>query len=670
MDPRLARSGTWDAVLCTMRASTLGVSFLFSVAQVVAQTPICTIQGSGTASAFDGQILTTTGIVTAAFSGTGTIQGFFIEDPTCDANPATSNGLFIYQPGNTVAVGQRVSVTGEVDEFQGLTEIKNVTNVTLLGAGGVSPTDISLPLASIGDWERYEGMLLRFPQELVVTGNEGWAQYGELVLAPSLIMHPTELVDPNDAVSLGTTSTGSSNVAAVTARADLNARSTIILDDGRTSTWPSPPPLIGAQGTLRCGSAVFALVGVLHYAFSEYRVHPVGAVPLQHAQRPAVPNVGGNLRIAAFNVRNYFTTLGTSGASNASELQRQRTKLIAALQQMSADAYVVCELENGDPASDDLLAALNAAVGVGYGVIDHDAPGSFTRSVIFYRTSALQPITATFWINTSTFQRAHITQGFLAVASGRRFLLSTMHLRSKLCDNASGANLDQGDGQGCYNAMRRSQVQELVSHWAAIRSSTWIPSQLVMGDFNAYDQEDPVDLMRANGFVDLVTGLIPSHTYRYLAAFGSIDHAFATPGLANAVINAAPWNINSNEPPVLDYRDANLSFYQADAFRSSDHDPVLVGLDAGSITTSVADIAGTVDVRFTLDESLGLARWEGPLPFRVEVMDMLGRAMPGMVGAPSLSRTLDLTGLAVGAYAWRCVGLDGSKIAQGRLVVR
>lgn len=644
--------------------------FLLLAAQAMAQTPICMIQGSGAASAYDGQVLTTTGIVTAAYSGTGTIQGFFIEDPTCDANPATSNGLFIYQPGNSAAIGQRVSVTGEVDEFQGVTEIKNVTNVTVLGAGSVTPTDITLPMASLGDWERTEGMLLRFPQTLVMTGNEGWAQYGELVLAPDLIMHPTELVDPNDAVALGTTSTGSSNVAAVTARADLNARSTIILDDGRTSTWPSPPPLIGPQGTLRCGSGITALAGVLHYAFSEYRVHPVGSVALQHAQRPAVPSVGGNLRIAAFNVRNYFTTLGTSGASNSGELQRQRVKLIAALQQLSADAYVLSELENGDPASDDLLAALNAATGGGYAVIDHDAPGSFTRSVIFYRTSALQPVTTTFWLNTSIFQRAHITQGFLAIASGKRFLLSTMHLRSKLCDNASGANLDQNDGQGCYNAMRRSQVQELVSHWSSIRASTWIPSQLVMGDFNAYDQEDPIDLMRASGFVDLVTGLVPSHTYRYLAAFGSIDHAFATPGMADAVQNAAPWNINSNEPPVLDYRDSNLGFYQPDAFRSSDHDPVLVGLDAGSIATSLPEFAEGMQVRFWMDERLRLARWEGSFPFRVEVVDVLGRSMPQAVSGFGTAHELDIAGWTVGAYAWRCVGPDGVPNAAGRMVVR
>jgi predicted extracellular nuclease len=97
---------------------------------LLAQTPICTIQGSGAASSLDGQVVTTTGTVTAVFQGAGTVQGYFIEDPACDADVATSNGIFVYQtaaPG--IAVGQRIQVTGTVDEFQGLTEIRSVSAV-------------------------------------------------------------------------------------------------------------------------------------------------------------------------------------------------------------------------------------------------------------------------------------------------------------------------------------------------------------------------------------------------------------------------------------------------------------------------------------------------------------------------------------------------------------
>ena len=633
----------------------------------MAQTSICTIQGNGTSSPLAGQSLTTTGIVTAIYSGTGTVQGFFIEDPDCDGDPATSNGLFVYNP-NTIglSLGQRVSVSGTVIEFQGLTELTSVTNISVIGSGSVAPTDINLPISNSLLWERYEGMMLRFPQTLSVTGNETWAQYGELVLAPQRLYTPTNAIDPNDNPASGTSSTGSSNLAAVTASVDQNSRSAILLDDGRTSTYPDPPPLIGPQGTLRCGSTVSGLTGVLMYSYNSYRLQPVGAVPLQHATRPAAPSVGGQLRIAALNVRNYFTTLGDNGASNGNELLRQRTKLVAALQGLNADALVLCELENNDPASSDLLAGLNDAVGGGYAQIDHDASGAFTRSVIFYRTQSLTPVTITWALNTSTFERAQITQGFSANATGRRFLLSMVHLRSKLCSNATGTNLDQGDGQGCYNARRRSQVQELNTHWASIRSTAWIPAQLIMGDFNAYDQEDPVDRMRAAGYVDLVTGVPAPWTYQYANTFGSIDHAFATTAMADAVTGAAVWGINSDEPPNLDYRDANTAFYQANAFRSSDHDPVVVGIDVNAIPVGVEEVQEPAGIRFGYDGSRRLAQWQSERPMKVELLDALGRCV-GRLG-PALFLELSMDDQPRGPYLWRCEVEGEGAPAVGRFV--
>lgn len=615
-----------------------------------------------------GQTITTEGIVTAVFPGTGSLQGFFIEDPGCDASNQTSNGIFVYQPGViTIAQGQRVSVSGTVVEFQGLTEIANVTGITVVGSGSVTPTDVSLPIPSLNDWERFEGMLIRFPQPLIVNGNDDWAQYGELTLAPTRLYHPTETIDPNDPVASGTTSMGGINTAAVNAAVDQQARSTILLDDGMTVSYPDPLPFLGPEGTVRCGSSIAGLTGVMHYAFSAYRVQPTGAVPLQHTVRPAAPSVGGGLRVASWNVRNYFTTIGSSGAQSASELARQRTKLIAALQGLNADAIILCEVENNAAAWQDLLNGLNSAVGQGtYSGIDHEAPGSYTRSVIFYKPSVLTAVTSTFAINTPTFQRAHLTQGFQVNATGGRFLLSTAHLRSKLCNDASGANLDQGDGQGCYNALRRSQVQELMGHWAGLRASTFIASQLIVGDFNAYDQEDPMDLLRANGYVDLISAVPQPWTYRFGDRSGSLDHAYGTAAMAGAITGAAPWNINSDEPPALDYR--NSALFQSGPFRSSDHDPVLVGIDPAMIPTGIPASIEAPIVRFRFDGTQGIAEWEGDEPFTLEVYDAAGRALILTGQAQSHDRRVRIHGLSAGAYVWRCMSAAGSGAAVGRFV--
>ena len=122
---------------------------------------------------------------------------------------------------------------------------------------------------------------------------------------------------------------------------------------------------------------------------------------------------------------------------------------------------------------------MNAQVGTGtYAGMEEDAFGTGgTKSVIFYRTTTLSPVTDLFVIDDFPFQRPHITQGFQVNADGRRFLFSTAHMRSKLCDNATGGNVDQNDGQGCFNSNRRDQANALVAHWEGLRNSTGIAAQ-------------------------------------------------------------------------------------------------------------------------------------------------------------------------------------------------
>lgn len=626
---------------------------------------ICQIQGSGAASAYDGQLVTAEGIVTAVYTGTGSLNGYFIEQPDCDGNAATSDGIFVYDPTpGAIAVGQRVSVTGVVDEFNGVTEITTASS-TLVGTEFFVPTQVELPLSASIPWERYEGMYLRFPGTLTVTDNGDWVRYGELYLSPQRLINPTQLVDPNDALPSGTTSSGMSNAAAVISAADLNERSYILLDDARTNAYPTPLLWADVNGSLRAGSTITDLEGVLHSAYGAYRLEPVGALEFDHAARPAVPEVGGAIRAASLNVLNYFATLGDWGAANAGELDRQRTKLVSAMQAMDADVLALCELENTDEAWNHLLDGLNAEMGAGtYAGMEEDGFGNGTRTVIFYKPAVLTPVTQLYWLNTNIFQRPHLTQGFEVNATGSRFLFSTMHLRSKLCDNATGEDLDQGDGQGCYNALRRSQASALVQHWSGIRSSTGISAQLIMGDYNAYTEEDPLDVFRASGLVDLVS---PSeHTHSYLGTFGALDHAFATAAMENVVTGSAVWHINSDEPEALDYRDGNLSRYQPNAFRCSDHDPVIVGFSADPVGLSETADEGAVQVLFD-----GVsARWntQGTGPVQLELYNALGGLLrsssaQGYIGA-------DLSNVSPGVVFWRLNEVSSGEIlGTGRLVV-
>jgi uncharacterized protein len=641
-----------------MLRSLMFIALLPALAQA---QPICALQGSAGASPYEGQQVTTEGIVTAVFQGSGTLNGYTIEQPGCDANGNTSNGIFVYAPNaGSISIGQRVSVTGTVLEFNGLTEITNAS-YSVLGNGTVLPTVINLPMATDHQWERYEGMLLHFPGTLMVADNSSWSQYGEVVLSPDRPRIPTDRIDPNDADPAGTTSIGSANVAAVLAAQNLIDRSYILLDDSRTNTWPTPIPWADNDGTLRAGSTVSDLTGVLHFSFGAYKIESPTPVVFQHALRPSVPEVGGTLRAAAINVLNYFTTLGDWGASNAGELGRQRTKLVAAIQAMNADVLALSEIENSDDAWTHLLAGLNAVMGPGtYAVREEDGFGQGTRTVILYKPAVLTPITELYWLNTGIFQRPHLTQGFQVNTTGGRFLFSTMHLRSKICDNASGANLDQGDGQGCYNDLRRSQVSALVDHWAGVRSASGIDAQLIMGDLNAYTEEDPLDRLRASGLVDqLVDG---GYTHSYASMFGSLDHAFATAAMNSTITGTSVWHINTDEPSTLDYRESNLSRYQPNAFRCSDHDPVLVGFNGAGLVVSVADDRPLGRLEFALGGTL--ATWRsnaaGTSSVPIDVLDARG-VVVRRINMQSGQATSDLADLASGAYVWLAQGFGAGR---------
>ncbi len=651
-----------------MRFPTLLNVLLIAAATNAQITPICQIQGTGATSPFANQVITTTGIVTAIHLGAGTLEGYFMEEPACDGDALTSNGLFVYQPAaNGISVGDRVQVTGEVVEYQGLTELTAVQSAVVVGTGSVLPTSFTLPRPSTLQLETLEGMLLQFPQTLVVNDVSDWAQYGQVTLAPDRLITPTNTVDPNDAVASGTSSSGSGNVAAVQSQDDLNIRSTVLLDDGGSSSDPVPTPLMGPEGTLRAGSTITGLTAVLSYGFSAYRLQPAGTVPIVHDPRPAVPAVGGQLRVASLNVLNYWTTLGGWGAQTNGEFQRQRTKLVAALVALDADILALHELENNTAAFTDLLAALNNAGGAPYLAIDDGSTGGGTKSVYFYRPSMVTPCTPLFTLNTSTFQRPHHTQGFQVNSTGGRFLVSMLHLRSKNCGGGGVSDQDQGDGQGCFNGTRKVQAYELLNHWNAVRNATGIEAQLAIGDLNAYTEEDPLDILRAGGFGDLVsTG---AYSYRYGGTFGALDHALGTATLIDALAGAQTWALNSDEPDALGYADADLAFYQPDAFRCSDHDPVLVGLNSALLPVSITGPDAVDGIR--VGQGQGLLTWTSTAPMmhgqHIELYAADGR----LVGTarPSTVERMDMegSGLGAGLYVWRMTGTSAAR--SGRVVL-
>jgi predicted extracellular nuclease len=121
---------------------------------------------------------------------------------------------------------------------------------------------------------------------------------------------------------------------------------------------------------------------------------------------------------------------------------------------------------------------------------------------------------------------------------------------------------------------------------------------LIIGDLNAYAQEDPIRALESAGYTNLVGqfGGINAYSYVFDGQAGYLDHALANASLASQVTGVTEWHINADEPSVFDYDDNIVdpgenpsnpplnpsALYQVNPYRTSDHDPVLIGLNLTS----------------------------------------------------------------------------------------
>jgi prepilin-type processing-associated H-X9-DG protein len=163
--------------------------------------------------------------------------------------------------------------------------------------------------------------------------------------------------------------------------------------------------------------------------------------------------------------------------------------------------------------------------------------------------------------------------------------VAVTHLKSKgsSCDDVGDP--DTGDGQGNCNLTRTAAAKAMADWLAGDPTESGDPDVLIVGDLNSYAMETPVEALQDKGYKDLIeTYLAPAEQYSYVffGQAGYLDHGLANMTLAPQVSGVTVWHINSDEPNALDYNNYNQpSLYQPGPYRSSDHDPVLVGLDLG-----------------------------------------------------------------------------------------
>ena len=552
-------------------------------------TPISAIQGAALRSPIEGSTVLTQGVVTADFRASDKLSGFFIQQVTASFTANASRGIFVFAPGNTqtFTVGSYLQLSGTVVEFGNAsttatnvaTQLSTPTSIVSCGTATMpAPLAVSLPVATSTALESVEGMLVRADQTLSVSEAFSLGRFGELVLSAN-----GRQFHPNNGNAVVTT--------------QQNQLGRIILDDASTQQNPNPIPYLSAadnNGTRRVGDTATGLQGILSYAFDAYRLQPTQAPVFvsANARSATAPAIAGNLKVASFNVLNYFTDFGGSnrGASDAAEFVRQKAKTVETIVGLNADVLGLIEMQNnGDTAVNDLVNALNARMGAGtYAAVGSGTIGGDQIKVdIIYKPARVQKIGSAQLptgvdlvpFSASGTNRPPLAQRFAAVDNGGGFWFVVNHFKSKGSCPSSG---DVDAGQGCWNTLRSQQATALNGFVSSLRTASGEQDVLMMGDFNSYLLEDPTVILEGASHESLLKRMPAANRYTYVfgGETGALDHAYASSNLRGQVSDVNVWHINGDEPPVFDY---NVEFktddrYAATAFRSSDHDPVMVGL--------------------------------------------------------------------------------------------
>lgn len=618
-------------------------------------TPISAIQGSGSSAALTGPA-TVQGIVTGIFPGLSaiTLQEELADQ---DGNPASSEGIAVFLAGNFatltsgLAVGDVARVSGSVEERSTSSGASLQTQIVAPSGGALSvtdcgpaaetvaPTDVTFPLSSASALERYESMLVRFPQELFIGEYFNYDRFGELVIGyaedvPELadqerFFTPTSVVEPG---------------APAAALAAQYALRRITLDDGSSASAPSqlrhPNGAPFSQSNrFRGGDKLENTMGVIEETFGVYRIQPT-APALYTAANPresSPADVGGRLTVASYNVLNYFLSIDTTsssssgscgpsglqdcrGADSASEFGRQRAKLLEALRTIDADVFGLIELENTPGV--DPLANLVAGLGPDFAAINTGVIGTDAIRVgLIYKPGSVTPLGGFQILDSTddprfldTKNRPALAQTFEENSSGARFTVVVNHFKSKGSDCNDVGDPDTGDGQGNCNQTRVKAAQALVDWLASDPTGSNDPDFLIVGDLNSYANEDPIDAIEtgadnaagtSDDFVNLIADRLGTFAYSYVfdGQAGYLDHALANLALEAQVTGVTDWHLNADEPDIFDYNDAVADLGESSTerrgvdltdtgspFRTADHDPVIVGLSLTQPNT--APLAG------------------------------------------------------------------------------
>ncbi|MCM2255406.1 MAG: endonuclease/exonuclease/phosphatase family protein [Vicinamibacteria bacterium] len=547
----MTRPATHDALPTPHGRSALVVLLVALAGVAEAQTP-CAIQGTAATSTLQGSRVTTAGVVTADFTATS-LQGFFVQDPSCDTDPATSNALFVATGSRrpAVPVGHRVTVVGRVVESFGLTGLE-FESLTDSGAfpGVLEVATLDVPAdtaAAVAYLEAREGMLVAPPRLRVVAATN---HYGEAWAMP-------------ESAGLERLFRGG--------------------DDPRKLGLAAPASWLA----LDHGDRVSDTSGVLGYTYGAWKLLlPAGRTPLVEksgitpAQNAAA--TGDPLAIAAWNLENLLDAVDDPGKSDevvsagdyAAGLARRARSIATSLG--LPDLLAVAEAEKIEVLQD--LANQPELAGVGYRAVLVEGPDSRGIDVgALYNPArlelrAFEPRQSCTGTDPGTglacpsgsgfalFARPPLVVQLTVIASGERLALIANHFKAQ--DSSTGTDEN----------LRLAQAEAVRALAAELKAADPTVSVIVVGDLNDFEDSPPLARLVSDGrLVDLTARAAGGRafTYTFDGLAQVLDYVLVDAALVSRVAEYLPVHANV---------DFGAPGPGADGPHASDHDAVLLRL--------------------------------------------------------------------------------------------
>lgn len=409
----------------------------------------------------------------------------------------------------------------------------------------VAVEKVEWPSSFVDGWDKYIGKMVQITTPLYVCGN----YYDSLILAAERLYVPEE-----KAVGLA--------------------------DGDSTAYWVIKKSNREKMISLSCNIRNYEVrTGAVVKNLQARVVAPgklvTGATPkfTNNKPEPKPKMLKGGLLVCAANIQNYFYDLGGYAQRKTTKKQQalQTQKICKAFKQIDADIYALCEIQKGDSAAQMLVDAMNKMAKKDlYAYVSHGWTNSDMISCGYiYRTDKVKPygeMQYAYQDTTSHYRYRLMACGFEQLTSGEKFVLNINHLRSK---RGTGAE---------SNEKRMANVDSLLVMLDKIKQEQVFGDSdiLLVGDYNSYTQEEPIQTLVRAGYADMVmrddsTG----YSYVYHSEAGYLDRVFASESMAKQVKQVAVYHLNAD----YFYSRGFKRGLDDTMFRYADHDPILIRVE-------------------------------------------------------------------------------------------